>query len=814
MSQVDSQTSRPLEGVRVVDLCEGKGEAVGRYLAELGADVVLVETSAGRTAPDRAAADAARLRRIVSHARKQTVTLDLQAEAGRDLLLQMAARADILLESFAPGHLDRLGIGVEVLHGINPRLVVLSFTDFGQTGPYRNWSATNATHLAMAGVLCRSGLPGRTPLLPPGRLAYESAGIQAAWCTLLAHQNSLQTSVGDHVDFSVFESTAQVLDPGLGVTGSAANGSGAMMAPYGRPDVQFLYPILRCRDGYVRICVLSARQWHGLRRWLGEPEEWQDARYDVMVERFAAWPRIAPAVERRIARLGAADAALQLQEHRVPAAVVATPADVLSDQHFQHRCAFTSIDLPEGRASLASGYVEIDGVRPPAPTAPARAPHLDGGGIGATWGPRPPRPGRIAGARLDHGARRSPLAGLRVLDLGVIVAGAETGRILADQGADVVKVENRAFPDGGRQAGAGVRLSLSTALGHRGKRSLGLDLRSAEGKRLFLRLVRQADIVLSNFKPGTMASLGLDHATLSAVNPRIISVDSSAFGPTGPRAGSMGYGPIVRASAGLTWAWRYADAENSYSDAVTIFPDHLAARVAATAALALVIRRARTGRGGTVSVSQAEVILNVFAEEYFDESLHPGTFETREPTRGTNAAVGVFPCAGDDEWCVVEVASDEQFKRLATAIGAGDLVDGQVPVGGAPRDRLMDALAAWTSSRSPDEVAAVLQTASVAAAAMKRLPQLLDDPHLRDRRFITYLDQPQFDHELPTENAPCHSLHLADPQIRPAPTAGQHTREIARELLDLDDAEIDELIASRVLELEEHDPSMEVSVGV
>ncbi|NED70659.1 CoA transferase, partial [Streptomyces sp. SID10244] len=133
----------------------------------------------------------------------------------------------------------------------------------------------------------------------------------------------------------------------------------------------------------------------------------------------------------------------------------------------------------------------------------------------------------------------------RVLDLGVIVFGAELSRQFADYGADVIKIENANFPDGLRQSKRGARLSASVAWGHRNKRSLGVDLRSAEGAGVFRRLVAEADVVLANFKPGTLASMGFSYAELSRINPRIIVSESSAFGHDGPWRTRLGYGPLV-----------------------------------------------------------------------------------------------------------------------------------------------------------------------------------------------------------------------------------------------------------------------------
>src|SRR5690606_8326556 len=158
----------------------------------------------------------------------------------------------------------QLGLGVALLHQRNPQLIVLSMSDFGQTGPYRDFVASNAVQNAMAGILCRSGLPGagQMPLLPPGLLSYETAAIQAAWCVLVSYWQRLAIGVGDHLDFSIFEGVAQIFDPILGVTGSAAAGKSAMqMAEVrGRPDAGHLYPIFPTSDGFVRMCILNPRQ--------------------------------------------------------------------------------------------------------------------------------------------------------------------------------------------------------------------------------------------------------------------------------------------------------------------------------------------------------------------------------------------------------------------------------------------------------------------------------------------------------------------------------------------------------------------------
>ena len=159
------------------------------------------------------------------------------------------------------------------------------------------------------------------------------------------------------------------------------------------------------------------------------------------------------------------------------------------------------------------------------------------------------------------GTAGRPFDGMRILDLGVIVAGGELGRLFADLGAEVIKIESAAYPDGLRQTAPGQVMSRSWALTHRNEYSLGLDLRHPSGAEIFEKLVAGADAVFANFKPGTLASLGFSYEQLRELNPRIVLAESSAFGATGPWSARMGYGPLVRATTGVTWLWTSEDTE-------------------------------------------------------------------------------------------------------------------------------------------------------------------------------------------------------------------------------------------------------------
>ena len=747
----------PLDGVRVVELTDGLGELAGRFFGELGADVVRVEAACLRPRDE--------IYRVTHDLNKRSVSLDLAQAQGRAELEQLLAPADILIESTRPGVLEELGLSPEALRIRFPELVIVSLTDFGRSGPYRDWVATEGVHHALGGVLSRSGLPGRAPLLPPGSLATESAALQAAWAALVAYTNRLDTGAGDLVDVSVYEATVQVLDPGYGVGGSASGGVPAADGPRGRPDARHLYPMFPCLDGWVRICVLAPRQWQGMFRWLGEPEELADPQLASLGRRFAESDRILPAIARLLAGKTRHQVVVEGQAFGVPTSALLEPEEVLTGEHYVARGALVELEVGGRTITVPDGLVEVDGRRAGMRRrAPDPGEHT--AEVLAELGvPRPPQDEVVA-------APRRPLEGLRVLDLGVIVVGAEVGRLLADLGAEVIKVENQAFPDGIRQSTRGGAMSPGFAWGHRNKLGLGLNLRDPRGVALFKDLVAQSDVVLSNFKPGTMESLGLAADVLLEVNPRVVIADSSAFGPSGPWSARMGYGPLVRAAAGLSGLWRYPDDSTSFSDASTIYPDHVAARVGAIGVLALLLRRRRTGLGGTVSVAQAETILVQLGRHLAAQQLG-----SAPPPAGT-----VYPCAGDDEWCVIGVRDDADAARLRAVVGGPDV-------------------AAWTSARPPRQAMEELQAAGVPAGMMQRISDYGDDPHLLDRRAFRTMQHPLLAVTMPCEGLPARFTGLAEVPLEPAPLPGEHSEQVLTSVLGLSAEDVAALAAEGVVEL-------------
>ncbi len=226
------------------------------------------------------------------NANKRAATLDPASEQDRARWLELVADSDILIDSGAATGVAAFGTTGAELADRFSHLVVLSISDFGSTGPRAHWQATDPVLYAMSTALSRSGPTSGRPVLPPNGIGSATAAVQAAWAALVAHYHRLRCGTGDYIDFSRFEAVVQALDPPFGSEGQAAVGQKRSNELWrGRPRNQQIYPTFGCRDGFVRVCLLSARQWRGMRAWLGEPEQFSDPKFETIAARYAASQR-------------------------------------------------------------------------------------------------------------------------------------------------------------------------------------------------------------------------------------------------------------------------------------------------------------------------------------------------------------------------------------------------------------------------------------------------------------------------------------------------------------------------------------------
>lgn len=335
------------------------------------------------------------------------------------------------------------------------------------------------------------------------------------------------------------------------------------------------------------------------------------------------------------------------------------------------------------------------------------------------------------------------LDGLRVLELGQLIAGPFCGQLLGDMGAEIIKIEPPGAGDPMRQWGRGPN-KLWWEVIARNKMSVSANLRVAEGQNLVRRLAAQADILIENFKPGTMEKWGLGPERLQAKNPRLIIVRISGYGQTGPYAARAGFGGIGEAMGG----WRYivGEPDRPPSRMGVSIGDTLAASFACTGALAALHSRERSGRGQVVDMALYEAVLQVM------ESLLPEydvSGEIRERSGSILPGIApsnVYPCS-DGEF-MIGANKDALFERLAEAMGqaalATDMRFATHVARGEHQVELDKIIADWTRGMTVESVDKAMQAASIPAGGVYRAPEMLADPHFLARNAITKVDTERF----------------------------------------------------------------------
>jgi crotonobetainyl-CoA:carnitine CoA-transferase CaiB-like acyl-CoA transferase len=790
----------PLSGVRVIDLADELGPLCGRVLGDLGADVIRVEPPAG--AASRAlppfAPDGTSLWFAYRNGNKRGATADLTTDAGRARLLGLLADADVLIESGRPGDLAAVGLAPDALTRRFPRLVVCSITPFGQTGPYAGYAATDDVVVALSGWLATSGIPSKPPLLVPGSLASDAAAVHALFAVLAALVQRGRTERGQYLDVSALEAVTQLNTWGIPNTSALINAG--MAKPVVRSGDAALYPLIRTKDGRIRLVMLAARQWKAMWHWMGEPDAFADPMWEQTFTRLQNTDVLNPVFEAFFSALDMEDAAAEAQRRGIVATPMLKPGDVLANDHFASRGTFATTDVAPGiTAPVATGFFEFDGARIGyRRRSPARGEH-----DAELSGPDVP-----SAADADAGAapRGRPLEGLRVLDFGHGGVGVEGGRMLVEYGADVIKIETSTYPDFMRIV-LGGNMTPSFASSSRSKRSFGVNAKHPEGLRILHELVARADIVIENNSTGTMDDMGLGYDALRACNPDVVMASSQLVGSRGTCASWIGYGPTIQPFGGMTYLWAFPDGDGPPGNPA-IHPDHLAGRLCAIGALAGVLGRARRGGGAHVEIAQVEGVICTLGDLLLAEALAPGSVQPEGNDDPRGAPWGVFRCAGEERWAVVCVRDDADWQGLVRAMGApaGHERFADAKVRAADPAAVNAFVEAWTTGLEPAAVMARAQAEGVPAGAMLSTLDQMHDAQLEARGFLVPVDQPGSG-PLVFDGPAFRASGMEPARIEAAPRLGEHTRAVCREVLGLDEAEIDRLLQIGALEQAPPEPT-------
>lgn len=814
---------RPLRRLRVTELGDFMSAPyAGRLLADLGAAVIKVEqpehgdsSRAYGPFPDGAEPSEHSGLFAYLNTNKRGITLDVRSAAGQETLDRLLQQSDVLLldESFlkqAPELLDS-----RRLVSTYPHLIVEAITPFGASGPYRDYAAYDITCSAAAGMSFGVGEPGREPLPLPLYQCLMQGGISGAIAVLIAWLARAQTGRGQHIDISIHEVMSSLFTGfylpryiyGGGVPGRR-NGRIGESSPYA-------HTVLPCKDGHVLLITPQIAQWIRFIHLLGDPDWAKQPRYrdrramqwqykDEVDQLLLPWLK-----ERTKSEL------LQLfVEHRIPYAPLMTARDLVANDHLNSRGAIEEYTFSGGGTFIAPASPYRFNHHP---IRHARAPVLGEHNeqVLAELGANAERSQSLREEQASQEMPPSPLSRFRVLDFGTAWAGGMAGRMLADFGADVIKVESWTYMDGARKGtpiivddtsggdeGKWPDLQPGFHVLGRNKRSIAINLRVEGGLDLLSRLIRKSDAIIHNFAPGVMERLGLGYERLRELNPKLVLAGQSAAGSEGPLKAYIGYAGTISALAGMAGLIGYAG-EPPIGVFQGLYCDIVSAMTTVFAVLAGVVEAQQSGEGQEIDISQWEATLALLPELLMSYSIEGREMGPTGAYHRLCCPYGNYPSAGDDEWVSIATGSEEEWERLCAALGTPELARDPrfdtLERRQENRAALDQVIGAWTRDRSACDATDTLQAARVAAFQVCNVESVYFDEHLKARNAFVDLSHPLVGTE-PLPGIPWKLSATPGSSRTPAPLLGQHNEEVLLQLMDVTPEEYRSLVERGIVE--------------
>ena len=714
----------------------------GKIAADLGARVIKIEPPGGdpvRRAPPLLPQGESALFHFLNTS-KQALTLDLSDEAGREMLTTLLETADAVLfeEPSSIAALARAG-----------RATPIEIAAFPLEMNAASRPVSEFTLQALSGLLHMVGEPERKPLRLGGHQASYPAGLTAftGLAAALAARDAGQKPPPVRV------SLAEVLQ---WVNWKAASGADASGTSPGREGKKSEFQIVPCRDGHVAV-VYTVTQWPATRALIGDPRL-SDPRFNTRSGRRQHIAELYAIISPWFADKTRAEIQKTAQAKGVPFGPIFSPAELLETEQYVARGFLADLEHPQlGTLRMPQLPVQWNGrsfaPRPAPwispPSLPVFTPPLDGRkNVGRTTG--------------------KPLAGIRVLDFGLLTAGANTSAMLADLGADVIKIESGAYLDPFRVVGKPDNednwwnRSPQFRFTNRNKRGLALNLKAPEGQRVIRELAEQCDVVVENFRRGVLDRAGLGYKDLSALNPRLVFAAISSQGDTGPERMNVSFGSTLDATSGIASLTGYEGEEPRISGMDVNYPDQIVSLFATGMVITAVMEARRTGKGCFLDFSQREVASFTIGEEILAAAADPA----HRPARRGNRDKGVpqqdtYRCR-DGRWIAVTLAApDPDIEARCAATDSAAAVTSLLARGiaAAPCHDGMDLL-------RDKALAGVTLVRDEHGGLVKGLPYRLDGRGIEIERA--------------------------------APDLGQHTAEVLRDLLGYNDTQLNALAAAGV----------------
>ena len=825
--------SLPLTGSIAIDLSDECLCFTGRLLADLGVDVVRVEPAQGDAlriaGPHLDGRDDVEsgLRHLLYNAGKRSLALNFEAPGAWDLIDRLLARADVVIAPLRKSPEARRSLASERLRGVHPHLgLVDAVVKRGQ-----ELEASDLTGVAAGGIMYGLGYPDTAPDYPAGRLAYKQAGlVGAATATTMLYELRHGRPAG-HGSISLQEAI-------LSTTIHFANENVWLHAGEkpSRPGRE-IPTLVQAKDGgWVTFGITpnTTARFEAFALWLQER-----AGYDGLVgAEFPGEIWATPwgseehrALQQACASLPRDELCAEGQERGFLVVPVNSARDIVDDPHLRQRGNFIPVQHEALGRSIEMPRLPIrtTGYEPDPRPAPTLGQHsaealADLACVDAeeyarlrersivvgpdtrveVRGTPAARPALAAAPVRNRVLTRDdlPLAGVRVVDFCWQAAGPLITEMLANLGADVIKIESEARMDTLRNAVQPLQEpTIETGAFFQDcntdKRSITLNLGTPDGIRIAKDLARDADVVTENWTTGVLKRLGLGYDELKKENPRIVVASFGVMGSWGPKSTWRGIGNSVVAMSGLH---AHTGAPDRTPTGVLLHTDFTLAPLGMTAILAALLQREKTGVGAEIEIPQYEAGIHLLDTELI-ECLANGVSPERRGNRSPEMAPhGLFPCAGDDRWVAVSARDNIDWREICRVIGRDDLAarDDLSTLAGrkAAEEEIEDALSAWTSQQDVWQAAKQLQEASVPAGALEDIEDLVEtDPSMQG--FFLEFDHPH-GIKFMAQNQPFLWNGERLP-IRRAPFFGEHNDEVYRRELALSEEELTQLIVDGVI---------------
>jgi len=760
----------PLSAFRVLQIGSGIPlDYCGRLFADFGADVIRLEPQGGdplRTMPPLLPDGQSGLFAwLNTNKRSVTETPDIRTA--------LLAGADVVLDGRSPAE---IGSSHDEWRARHPGLAITAISWFGETGPYRDFAATDAICRALAGLVVLTGAADGPPTLATEGQSGILAGLTAFIPTVAGLYG--RSAGARRFATSVHEASLGVSEYEWAIAwdvGESRRRPGVNR--FGRNYPVGIYPT---KQGLIGVTIVTPGQWRGICEMMGLPDLARRPHLSLNTDRL-----------KNSAEIDAAFGPVWLTKtaeewfelgltYKLPLAVVPTMAELLKQKVHRDRGAFVPVRM---------GDVSFEG-----PVAPLRlelTPPKRGG--------EAPRPGAHepvwtapASQRPEHPAPAGtlPLTGVRIIDLTMGWAGPTGARHLCDLGAEVIKVEACQYPDWWR--GTDLRASFIAEqryekipwfqLMNRNKLDVTLDLTHPEGVALLKRLVSGANAVIENYSSEVLRKLQLDYSVLKDVRPGLVMLSMPAFGSFNAWSECRAYGSTLEQASGLPTITGFPHDPPTMNQ--TAYGDPVGGFNAAAALMVALMHQQRTGEGQNIDLSQVECMLPLVAPALIEQSA-TGAVSPRIGNRHpVHVPHGCFRCAGDDAWLAIAVTDNAAWRSLAGLLERQGFVSLSASDRRARESELETIVAAWTSARDADDAMLTLQANGIAAGVARRPFDLLADPHLRARGFWHQVERPFMGTHYQTSAAFREGAEPY-PLRRPAPTLGQDNAAILGDRLGL-----------------------------